>query len=668
MATKRAALRLLHALIFMAGLVPVIAYAQSTVINSGGVAPGRVPQYVNTGPQVVVTDSGPASGGGPGVGLKELGLTVRGAGSGPYPNGGTGPFGANVCDYDNAVSTLNYHFLCFSPNAQGGALIATGAVGSATPQPLYFNINGTTYNIAAIAPIITIPGNTLLGNNTASAAAPAAIAIPGCSAANQALAWRTNSGPFCNILAGLSTPNTYTADNLFGSGRPWVDIRALGATCDNGVTDNGAIVQAAVNRLVANYGSGIVFVPPCAGVYCMSTPVTISAPSVTVQGASGGIQGLSILASCGVDITPLTMGGAASQIINLTVFGGGIFNPNAFGSTHPAISLTSGCVGCHLQHLYVVGGSSCLDLGAADALVVDVYAQFCYGTAIAYVHAGMWFIRDKFDQVWPVAVPASGTNVNTPWAASTVYAAGAVVSTQGYLIQAVTGGTSGTAVPTLAAYTHNFSDGTVTWTLAAPFTYYAIQLDTNGAEVSATQVDMSCACTAGFAMTNTLSGAPPSIIKLSQFTVGTATAANILLNAGSQVSISDGSIGSCILPGCAGINTAGAFGGDLSISGNEIFANQNGIVLSTGVNTNIISNRISGSSFAAVNVSSNIGSFNIGLNTLGTSAIYGSNARAVIVQAGSSDHYNIVNNIINGSTTGIIDSGTGTNKTISGNN
>lgn len=100
--------------------------------------------YVNTGnSQPVVQDSGSAAGGGVGVGLNEIGLTIRGSGSPPYANAGKGPSGTNLCDYDAPVtSATGYHYLCIGPNAQGGGLLTYGAAGTATALPFQTKING----------------------------------------------------------------------------------------------------------------------------------------------------------------------------------------------------------------------------------------------------------------------------------------------------------------------------------------------------------------------------------------------------------------------------------------------------------------------------------------------------------------------------------------------
>lgn len=125
-------------LLFLAflGLDPACA---QTVLQAGPNAPGHAPMYNGAfgQDQAVIQDSGPASGGGTGVGLSELGLTVQGTGTPPYANAGTGPSGTNWCDYDAPITNpTGYHFICFSPNAQSGESIIGGAGGTATNIPL----------------------------------------------------------------------------------------------------------------------------------------------------------------------------------------------------------------------------------------------------------------------------------------------------------------------------------------------------------------------------------------------------------------------------------------------------------------------------------------------------------------------------------------------------
>ena len=141
-------------LLWLIVLAPGTAWAQGALLQAGPFASGHVPMYVigGSGSQASVQDSGPAGGGGYGVGLGELGLTVRGVGTPPYASAGTGPYGTNLCDYDAPVTNATgYHYLCLSPNAGGGGLIAYGNSAGASALPFQFIINGTTYPVPSLA-------------------------------------------------------------------------------------------------------------------------------------------------------------------------------------------------------------------------------------------------------------------------------------------------------------------------------------------------------------------------------------------------------------------------------------------------------------------------------------------------------------------------------------
>lgn len=139
------------------------AFAQQSLLQAGPWTSAHVPMY--SGPsgnfgQPILQDSGPASGGGAGVGLSELGLTVQGTGTPPYANAGTGPYGSNLCDYDAPITNATgYHYICLSPNAQGGESIIAGFSGSTGGIPLQFIINGV------VTPINS-SGNLLPTNNS----------------------------------------------------------------------------------------------------------------------------------------------------------------------------------------------------------------------------------------------------------------------------------------------------------------------------------------------------------------------------------------------------------------------------------------------------------------------------------------------------------------------
>lgn len=163
MCLRRAAFSLAFLGCWSLALMPA-AFSQGTVLQGGPGAPGRVPMYIGPpGSQTFLVDSGPAGGGGPGVGLSELGLTAQGVGTAPFASQGSGPLGTNLCDYDAPITNPGgYHWLCFSANAQGGALITIGASGAVASQPLQFIINGVTYQF----PPALVIGTTAIAGGT----------------------------------------------------------------------------------------------------------------------------------------------------------------------------------------------------------------------------------------------------------------------------------------------------------------------------------------------------------------------------------------------------------------------------------------------------------------------------------------------------------------------
>lgn len=132
----------LVAALLLFGAAP--SFAQGTIQQSGSATSGHTVQFIQNG---IVQDAGPASGGGPGLGLSELLRTARGTGTPPYANAGSGPYSTNDCNYDAPVNNPGgYHYLCFSPNAQAGGLLVYGAGGGAPELPFQFLINGTPIN------------------------------------------------------------------------------------------------------------------------------------------------------------------------------------------------------------------------------------------------------------------------------------------------------------------------------------------------------------------------------------------------------------------------------------------------------------------------------------------------------------------------------------------
>jgi len=190
--------------------------------------------YVNSySQQPVVKDSGTAAGGGPGIGLTELGLTEAGAGSAPYANAGTGPYGTNNCDYDApTTNSTGYHYLCFGPNAQGGGLIAYGAVGAATQLPLQFIVNGVLVPLNGGGSTPTFR-RVITGNADNATTADGPIAT---------IAWASaDAAPKSEVLPACTSSNvgvTITIKDEQGTANTYpITVTASGSTLDGQLSD-----------------------------------------------------------------------------------------------------------------------------------------------------------------------------------------------------------------------------------------------------------------------------------------------------------------------------------------------------------------------------------------------------------------------------------------------
>ena len=216
-------------------------HAQSALLQGGPMTPGHVPMYASGGYQGVLMDSGTAAGGGPGIGLSELGVTARGAGLPPFANAGTGPFNTNICDYDGLItSSAGFHFLCLGPNSLGGGLLAYGNSGSAAGLPFDFKVNGNDAISISSSGVVSFPNGAIISPSVA-----------------------TNS-----LVAPTGSSVTSSLGNLTAR---IADITDYGAKCD-GSTNDSAAYNAAKAALPLTGGT-IRFPANAAG--CVIGPVTV---------------------------------------------------------------------------------------------------------------------------------------------------------------------------------------------------------------------------------------------------------------------------------------------------------------------------------------------------------------------------------------------------------
>ncbi len=270
-------------------LLPAIACAQQVVLQGGPTTNGHVPMYITQGTQPYVMDSGTAGGGAANIGLSELLIAQRGLSTPPFANGGSGPLYTNFCDYDGPTNSVaGYHYLCFSPNASGGGLIAYGYNGSTGPLNLSFNINGSVPLILSSTGVTlatpTITGGTITGatftGGTISGAAISGGSISGATI-SQAL---TNAHLFVGNGSNIAADVAMTGDASIANTGSVTVSKTGGVAFGTSATVNTGTSGATIPLLNgANVWSGN---QSLSGVSFTSTGAMVLSTFVVTSGAS----------------------------------------------------------------------------------------------------------------------------------------------------------------------------------------------------------------------------------------------------------------------------------------------------------------------------------------------------------------------------------------------
>jgi hypothetical protein len=629
------------------------ALAQGTVTRVGPITPGDCASF--SSPNTIQDGGFPCTGaaGGPAGGVL----------SGTYPNPA---FSAAV---QSALTGTNNQLLIGTGGFGFAAIVLGGDCTFTSPNIICTKTNGTLFGTFATANAATPPA---IGGTTPAAGAFSSLTDTGiagstqCVQANSSGLFSGSGGPCGASLLGSN--NTWTGDNLFQDGRPWCDIRSKGALQD-GSTDDTAAIQACVTVVSAFGTGGTVYFPPSGNPSCIKTAGGVthtSGGAVRFIGSSEG-GGMS---ACQTDTTILTINVPLDDVEFLNILGKGVNNDTGtFGANHPTLSLGSLCVQCRIANNLIQGGSNAISVQTSDAYFENNSAGYALGGALVYLGSsgpvvGNWFVRNKFDQLWPQGYQANCQG--TAWAASTVYALGACVTNQGFVLQATQGGTSAGSQPTLKNYGITITDNTVHWQIAAPQTYYSVQVDTNAAENQLLMVDHTGPFSAGIAMTNSLAGTAPTHLTIGWGVIGQTVSQSIILNAGSDINIIGERIGGPSLTAGDAICTCNAaWTGELTISDSTIVnAGAHGINLGFGVNNVITNNRIYGATTACISI--NVLQTNISNNVTGSSSGPGTCTIGIQTVA-PANFYNIVYNIVHGATTGVSDGAAGANKNVIGN-
>lgn len=346
---------IIFALALFASAIPGTCWAQSTILQGGSWEPGHVPMYVGDGSsQPVVQDSGPAGGGGIGLGISEFLMTMRGPGAPPYSATGSGPLGTNYCDYDAPnTNATGYHYLCWSPNAGSGTGIFTfGAAGGASEIPLIFNINGINYNFEeavfanvpndftvpqtfSVSPIFSSLTGYVYANG--SGALTAALTIPNSGLANPST---TVNGVPCTLGSGCTV--TATAANALTFGTHLTGTSYNGSSAVTIGTD--ATSANTASTIMARDGSGNVSVNTLTGAVTGHSSLDLAVSSLGANVASALAINIGIAGSVATQSTisgTTSLGIGALQFnttgINNTALGFNALFNNTTGSDNVAI-------------------------------------------------------------------------------------------------------------------------------------------------------------------------------------------------------------------------------------------------------------------------------------------------------------------------------------------
>lgn len=275
-------------------------------------------------------------------------------------------------------------------------------------------------------------------------------------------------------------------DFYFKSGRPWIDVRSYGCIGD-GVTDDSANFQSALNAASAMPTTGGTTVYAPSGSYFLPSGITINA-NVTLIGAG---TNATFLQAFHTDVALVVMHGSRCGLEKLSIYGKGTNNDTGtFGATNNTLTVGGDVVEGHVRDVLIQGGASALRVNGNDCYFENVNASESYGNAVVTSTGSNWYIRCKFDHV-PTGIAPTSTQPYANWAAFTPYTAGQIVISGGYAIQCSVSGTSGSSNPTLKNYLVNIVDASATWLLAAPSTYVGLTFNSGSAENHIIQSDFS---------------------------------------------------------------------------------------------------------------------------------------------------------------------------------
>lgn len=590
----------------------------------------------------------------------------------PTYDNGTAGVGATLTAGSNGALTVDGISLSTSNSilvkdqadqTQNGVYDVTDAGSGSTPYILTRNTSANTPTDLTNAYVLIVGGTvnsssgwvsnsvTTIGSDNIifhQFSSPSGVAsVGGLSGVVGIGAGLTTSGS--DLVVNQTSTYTWTGDHYFGSGRPWCDVRAMGAVGD-GTTDDTSAFQACDTALSAT--AGTIFVPP--GTYCIKTgPVVMNVVGESLVSPPFGV----ILRTCGVDKTVLKLTKALQSVIGPNIEGLGYPGDATSFSlpTQPTVLINAsggGCNFCIISKTAIYGGATGISFSNPTAngefIVEDSIISNNYSYSVYTANASGFLRRVKMDTNWPCGAPAS-TSIPT-WASGTVYAAGAIANVSGYVLQTCSGGTSGGSAPSVAFYGNDITDNTVTWQLAMPLNFIPLFMDTGTVEIYGDMLDVTGAGQYGI-----VANASGLFFDCHNCVLGQQTDSGLHIVTATKIELVGNNMSSGAKTGASVIDTGTGFTGLLQINGGEIVGGTYGIGIQGG-KTIIANAYLSATSFqiAVANAASHI---SIRGNTFGSGTPFAC--------SGASDYLIIQGNDTSG--VGFTNACTGTHTSITGN-
>lgn len=642
------------------------ALAQS-VIQSGSVTPGHAVRWVSNG---VVGDAGTAASGS----LTSLGVTN---------NGGPG-----VC-VNSASTSGPYNQICLAATTNGGTKISSYAYGGATTPGITFDINGSVQGFPAVTLPVTnnsvacFDGTTgQLKQCATGTTFPFPVSFTATPISINATGWIANASNSLTLLndgtstflraptsGGVRVENqagngtsvagamTVSLDLEPTSGRPWCDVRGKGAIGNGVAADVGAFnaCKTALNALTPTPG-GTIYAP--SGFYCLNNfRIESTDGSIEVRGEG---QEVTVFSACGLDVPVFTMNKGYSSLRRVSVYGAqGVSSVSA---TSSAVTTESLCGSCRIEDVHSLYGWYNYNIGSSDEILTNIDGAYPYGPAHIHIQgsvaggvAGLRINNSSFDQNWPFALPTAPINA-VAWQSTHAYTAGDVAILGGWIIQAMTSGTSGGSSPTLANYLSSFADGGtgLTWQITARFPSALMECGANCSEILVAKTDFSGAASYNLWFS---SGTNSFFNHITDSVFSASLQEGIYAQFGSQNIFTNNEILGSVQSGGSAILFESTYTGSATIANNIIgTAATYGLRLSGGSGITAIGNIIR-TNTVGVQIDANVSKFAINSNNLD------GNTSSLVIAAGTSNDYSVIGNVIGSSATPS-DGGSGTNKTV----